>query len=202
MVDVTLDDRGRVKGSTVAPAVEFARTLVGESEVQRRLERLSPAVRERLDPSLPSLGIVPGIWYPSEIVQECIDEILFLGLDEGEADAIAARAAAAAYEAMMTGLHRAVFKLFVGPPTYARHIQRLWSLNYDNGTIVVEDAGPGHHRNVIRGWRGYHRGMLLLNNHYKAKIFELMGCRDVSFDIEEPERGSELVVTNTYWAAT
>jgi hypothetical protein len=191
---------GRIKGSVLHAALQWYAEAYGPDELRERVLPLrGQAAGDCLDVDAALLGTKAGVWYPAATIHALL-ELLPRSPAPDDVEAFARDVAAFAFERMSTGLHKMAFRMFIGPSSYPKHVQKLWSLNYDDGEVTVEVLGPGHHRATIRGWGSYHPLLFQIQNHYKRPVYELMGCSDVRFEVERDlGRGDpECVVHNRF----
>jgi hypothetical protein len=172
---IAAESKGRIKGTAFREFLVWYGTRYGRERIARAVQR-----HRQFDDASVDLGVLPNVWYPAPLVHALIDE-LTEGFTQDELAVMAQDAATEIMKKTLRGVYRAVFNLFVTPDRYRRHIDKLWSLHYDNGRPLIEVVGPGAHRVRYVDWAGHHPFVCTLNMSSAIPIYEAMGCRDVSW---------------------
>ena len=104
----------------------------------------------------------------------------------------------------LRGVYKFLFSTFASPDLYARHAQKLWTLHYDNGAVLIEngpDEGPRRvaSSRIVR-WISHHPFMCKLNGAATVPIYQAMGCRDVVCEaVACVERGGDHCGWHASW---
>ncbi|HEY6559107.1 MAG TPA: hypothetical protein VI072_17605 [Polyangiaceae bacterium] len=149
---------------------------------ERVLEALGLAQRhfsEYFDVSQPGFGVLTSRWYPAEVVHAIFDEIL-RHHSSTERPRLAEHGAQAVMNDLLQGVYRTVISMFATPERYARHGEKLWTLNYDNGR-PVSVTSPTEHRVTYIEWRSHHPFLCRINMATALALYTAMGCRDVRY---------------------
>jgi hypothetical protein len=152
------------------------------ARLKRALAALREAYPQDVDPERPGGGFLASRWYPAELVHVLVDEVI-AGRSEREQDELATRAASVVMGRTLRGVYKFLFSTFASPDLYSRHVQKLWSLHYDNGAVQLENGSAGQLRyaqsRIVR-WISHHPFICKLNGAAAVPIYEAMGCRDVT----------------------
>jgi hypothetical protein len=172
-------DLGRIKGVAFGEFLAWYEAFVNAEEVRGAVRRTHADFPDVFDLGRAQFGILASRWYRAEVVHAVLDRLI-LGKAERELETIARDAAEAIMTKTIRGVYRTVFALVITPDRYRKHIDKVWSLHYDTGRIVVEEPGPQAHRVRYEDWRSHHPMICRLNMAAGGPIYEAMGCRDVS----------------------
>lgn len=148
-----------------------APVVAAVAEVERRH-------RVGLVPEGPYFGVLASRWYRAEAVHDLLDR-LTADRSEAELARMADDAASAIMGHMLRGVYRTLFSLIATPERYARHAGKLWSTQYDTGSIVIEVTGTTEHRITFVDWASHHPFICRMNMAAARPIFEAMQCQDI-----------------------
>ena len=167
-----------MKGSALGAWIAWYAAHRDIAELMAVVERIPVEARGDLDPTSPTLGLIPTAWYPAEAVHHLLD-----GLSEGmtptELTALIRESTAASVDDGVRGIFRLAFDLLATPERYAKHIQRFWNQLHDTGTRSVQIIGPGEAFSIIEDWPGHHPMLCEVTMETMAAIFRKMGLEDV-----------------------
>jgi len=170
---------GRVKGSAIRAVVDWY--VAGGAAVEQLYSDVREGIRAQLVLGRPYLGILPSSWYDDSVIHAMCDA--FVGsMSKTIAHSSAAAGGRAAIHTAMSGVHRAMFRVFVSPALYAAHSQRLWNGYYDNGVYAVREVAPREHEVAIARWSSHHPLLCASLRGSTTVIYESMGCRAVRVD--------------------
>src|SRR5262249_2290774 len=107
-----------------------------------------------LDVRQPHLGVLPGSWYPAEILHALYDHYT-ANMSEAEWQKLARDIANAFCDRLLSGIYKAFVSILATPQRYAQNAQRLWDHTFDNGTLVVR-VSANRADSVVSDWRSHH----------------------------------------------
>ena len=177
--------KGNVKGAVLREFVLFCEQHDDRERLKRALDALHEAYPQDVDPKRSGGGFLASRWYPAELVHVLVDEVI-KGRSQAEQDALAQRAASAIMGRTLSGVYRFLFSTFATPDLYARHVNKLWSLHYDNGQVQIDNKPREGMRNVasqrVVRWISHHPFVCKLNAAAAIPIYEALGGRDVRYE--------------------
>lgn len=177
-----------VKGSALTYWVAWYVEHHGAGALMAVAAQIPPEERGDLDPSSPSLGLIPTDWYPSSAVGRLLDGITE-GMSDEERAALIRESTAAGVQQAIRGIFQLAFGLLATPERYARYIQRFWSQLHDTGRRRIDLVGPGEASSIIEDWPGHHPILCSVTMETMAAVFRRMGLQEV--EVERVECVSE-----------
>ena len=163
-----------VKGSAFASRIKWVQLNQGEAGLKRLEAGASSGLTEMLHE-----GAIMSRWYPFEQfveLNQCIDRTFGKG-DLGLVKELGRYGA----DANLTTIYRLFFKVGTVKWVMAR-AARLWSLHYDSGSMVVNQA-PGREVEMrIEDFERPHRVHCLSVQGWAERSVELSGGADVALD--------------------
>lgn len=181
------DPRGAIRGMICRDFVEWTVDELGPEEVARALSRADPGDLEDLDLARPGLGILPSVWYPASRMHRLLD-VLFAAVEPSQRLRLAASAGEHVFEAQMSGLQRAIFRLMLTPDRYVKHAHRAWRHNFTNGELAYERMERAH-RCTYTGWRAHHPLICRMMMAGKLTVYRAMGLPDPRVEVVRCARG-------------
>jgi hypothetical protein len=174
-----------------------------EGSQRERVQRAAAAVpaehRHLLDPRREALGILPSLWYPSELVHALVDD-LTAGLDESELERLAREGGRAIIKDSLGGVYKVLFNFLVSPERYAKNADRIWRVFHDSGSNEMSVVGPSEHLSRIVDWRGHHPFICRLHRATTGHLYGEMKCKEVALTDEGClGRGDAACVTRIAW---
>lgn len=171
---------GRIKGFAFA---EFMTWYADRHDRPTILESLGAAGEWRkvsFSFDRPGFGILASEWYEAEIVHAVLDAV---GRRHTplELDVLAREAADEIMGKMLRGIYRTAFSICVTPERYLRHVDKVWRLQYDNGTPVIIAPRSTEHAITFRDWRSHHPIICRLNMASAGPIYGAMGCKSTKY---------------------
>jgi hypothetical protein len=170
---------GHIKGLGLRGFLAWYGANVDRERVLQALDLAQRDSSEYFDVSQPAFGVLTSRWYPAEVVHAILDEIL-RHHSRTESARLAEDAAQAVMNDLLKGVYRSIISMFVTPERYARHGEKLWTLNYDNGR-PVSVTSPAEHRVTYIEWRSHHPFLCRINMATSLTLYTTMGCRDVRY---------------------
>lgn len=176
---------GNVKGAVLREFVLFCEQHDDRERLKRALDALREAYPQDVDATRSGGGFLASRWYPAALVHVLVDEVT-RGRSEPAQDALAQRAAKVIMGRTLSGVYRFLFSTFATPDLYARHVNKLWSLHYDNGQVQIDSRPREGMRNVaqqrIVRWISHHPFVCKLNAAAAVPIYEALGGHDVRYE--------------------
>lgn len=172
-------DRGRIKGAPLREFVIWVEEHWGPEVLRRAHASLPEDQRRQLDPHRPALGVLAASWYPGDMTLDLL-EALFEGRTEQERTRAISEATARAMNANLGGIYKRFFiRLFMSPKQYVVHVNKLWSLHFDTGTITAKLVSETRIHWQIQGWRTHHPLLCRFVLCSEPAVFGAMGCKNV-----------------------
>jgi len=195
------DGPGNIKGAAFREFVTWYGKQRGSQRLEAAVAALPEGARSHLQPQREALGILAATWYPAEIVHALLDELL-RGVPADERLEMAGAASEAIMRSTLHGIYRVLFRLMATPELYARFGNRLWSMHYDSGDLILELNEPTRLSATVRDWRGHHPFICELNCAALIPIFSEMGCVDVRVTHDAcVSRHADACRYSLYWKA-
>lgn len=165
------------KGAAFRAFFEWCRKDYGESVALSVYREGGAEVQKYLDPDDPHWGIVVSTWYPDSLINRLLERQFESFEKERRLEAIA-KATAHATDKTFNGIYRQFVRMILSPSTYTRHVDRLWHLYYDTGT-VSGDYSDGQIDFRVSGWQGHHPYRCEITRFSTLEAFKMMGRKDV-----------------------
>jgi hypothetical protein len=169
---------GQVKGTGFREMVRWTEKRFGRETLRRAYDRMRPEDQAVLDPDAPLLGVVATHWYPIRISAVITDTSLD-GLSDTERRTHIRESARYTMDRTLKGVQRMLFQVMMTPERAARHMQKIWRLNYDSGVVRWEVIGPQHIEASIRDWPGHYADSCTMLQENETYFLELIGCKNV-----------------------
>jgi hypothetical protein len=176
-----MSDIGKIKGVAFFEFLAWYERRYGARLVEAAIRTVEERYGEGLDPTRTGFGVLASRWYPAGLVHDLLDQLVQVRAP-AELEAMAVDAAEYIMGRTLRGVYRAVFSMFGTPDRYARHIDKLWSMHYDTGRILVDDTKPLFHRVKYSGWKGHHSFICRMNMASSLALYGAMGCREVKYE--------------------
>jgi hypothetical protein len=171
--------KGHIKGLGLRGFLAWYGASVDRDRVLEALDLAQRDFSEYFDVSQSGFGVLTSRWYPAEVVHAIFDEIL-RHHSRAQLAQLAEDAAQAVMNDLLKGVYRSIISMFATPERYARHGEKLWSLNYDNGR-PVSVTSPTEHRVSYIEWRSHHPFLCRINMATSLTLYTAMGCRGVRY---------------------
>ncbi|MEJ7729725.1 MAG: hypothetical protein WKG00_10950 [Polyangiaceae bacterium] len=174
-------DKGHIKGVAFREFVVWFEQNHGRAQIERILELAPPTILDDLDldREREAWGIVSSRWYPVGPVHRLLDALLATRTDS-ERTRLAAQGTRAVADRMFTGIYKTLFGMLASPERWAKHSQRLWSVNYDTGDLRIRLLGPNSAESSVSNWPAHHPFLCESLVYSGIAVFEAMGCQHVS----------------------
>lgn len=176
---------GNVKGAVLREFVLFCEQHDDRERLTRALGALREAYPQDVAPARSGGGFLTSRWYPAELVHVLVDEVT-KGRSAAAQQELAQRAAKVIMGRTLSGVYRFLFSTFATPDLYARHVNKLWGMHYDNGQVQIDNKPRDGvrsvaHQRVVR-WISHHPFVCKLNAAAAIPIYEALGGRDVRYE--------------------
>lgn len=169
----------KIKGLAFMEALKWYSQTHGQGRLVEAVADLPPALRVLITkPDVPSLGLLPGSWYPSELVQ-LIFTSLCRGLPTSQAQQLPADFARASIANTLSGFYGNLMRALVSPELIAAHYQKIWRLYQSTGDCKVVIHSPTQHELRIADWGGHTPFFCKLAMHASQDVLEVVGCKNV-----------------------
>ncbi len=130
-------------------------------------------------PALPSLGLLPGSWYPSEMIQ-LIFAHLYRGMTPYQIQQLAADFSRASIANTLSGFYATLMRRLASPELIATHYQRIWGIFQSTGQCEVVVLSPTHHELRISSWAGHTPFFCQMAMYASKNVLEVVGCKQVT----------------------
>lgn len=170
----------QIKGSAVREFALWYEAHHGRAYVAGVVRRLPPEIADQIWPERHALGLVATEWYRSEVVHAILDAVSE-GRTDAEMAALLVDASDLTVRRLSRGLYQFLFRMVASPGLYAKHVQRAWRTLHSTGERTIY-LSEGMADSVTSSWPGHHRWLCFLTNETMRRVFEAMGCRDVSLE--------------------
>jgi hypothetical protein len=176
-------DVPKVKGLAFIEALKWYSKTRGQGRVVEAV-RATPA---RLtvhvsDLESPSLGLLPGSWYPSELVQHIFTHFC-VGLTKQQIRQLGVDLARAGVANTLTGMYATFTRLLVTPDLIAAHYQKIWRLYQSTGRCEVLPQSPTQHELRVHAWPAHFPLFCTMVMAGTKNIYEIVGCKNVTSTI-------------------
>ena len=153
------------------------------------------------NPTQSTLGLLPGSWYPAELIAIVFREMV-AGLPPNEMKQLAADAVKASVGNTLKGIYAPFIRLLVSPKMLAEHYQKIWRLYHNSGQFDVIVHGPTHQEFRLSGWPAHDPFLCLMNLHATRLILEMTGQKDVRGELSAcVNRGDAYCAYSQRWKA-
>jgi hypothetical protein len=176
-----LADLGKIKGVAFGEFIGWYELRYGHEPVRRAVLEVDAVHPGQLDAARIGFGVLASHWYPAPVVHTLLD-CLTRNRTESELQSMAVDAADHIMKRTLRGVYRAIFTMIATPDRYVRHIDRLWSMHYDTGSLVAQRVDETTHRVTYVGWTSHHPFICRLNMAASLPLYGAMGCRDVTYE--------------------
>jgi hypothetical protein len=183
---------GHIKGSAIRELVLWYERAHDATLLRAVARAMPPELGADLDADAPGLGVLANRWYDARVVHLLLDATVARTPPHAR-DALLREGLREGVRHASRGIYAFVLAQIASPELYARNIQRFWSLLQDSGERRIDMVGMNGALSITRAWKAHHPLACRVNQHTMAAILELMGCRDVRFDLEScvSEGGTE-----------
>ncbi len=171
-------DLGRIKGVAFGEFLSWYELRRDCDRVRRAVIDVAASYPGQLDPIRPTFGVLASEWYPAEMVHALLDRLI-AGHSPEELSAMALDAADHIMQRTLRGVYRTLFQFLATPNRHLRYAGRLWSMHYDNGSIVTRKNSETSHSFTYVSWTSHHPFICSMNMAASRPIYSLMGCQDV-----------------------
>jgi hypothetical protein len=171
----------KIKGAAFIEILKwYATTPGGPERLRRAASRLPPSVKHfATRPDHPTLGLLPGIWYPAELVTRVFAEMTD-DLTPPAVRQLALDAVKASVGTTLKGIYAGIFRMLVSPRMLAANYNRLWRLYHSTGEFEVVIASPTRFEFRLSRWPVHDPFFCQMNVHATKLILEMLGKRQVS----------------------
>ncbi|MFW6067140.1 MAG: hypothetical protein ACOC97_02295 [Myxococcota bacterium] len=169
---------GMVKGASFRELIRWARSRFGEDVLRKGYERLRPEDQALVEPGAPAMGVVATRWYPMRLAATFSDTYLE-GTSGEDRRQLIREATRFSMDRTLKGVQRMIFQVMMTPERAARHMNKIWHLNYDSGEVRWEVVAPGHIEASIRDWPGHTTDFCTMLQEMEIYFLELIGCENV-----------------------
>lgn len=177
---VDVDEAPKIKGLAFIEALKWYAKTHGQARLVEATKGLPPRLAAYLTaPTLPSLGLLPGSWYPSEMIQ-FIFANLCRGLTPPQVTHLASDFAKASIANTLSGFYATLMRALASPELIATHYQKVWRLYQSTGRCVVVIHSPTHHELRISDWPGHTPFFCKMSMFASRYVLEVIGCKDVT----------------------
>jgi len=174
-----VDEAPKIKGLAFIEALKWYANVHGQARLVEATKGLPPRYAAFITaPALPSLGLLPGSWYPSEMIQ-LIFTNLCRGLTQAQVTHLASDFAKASIASTLSGFYAALMRALASPELIATHYQKVWRLYQSTGRCEVVIHSPTHHELRISDWPGHTPFFCKMSMFASRNVLEVIGCKDV-----------------------
>src|SRR5262245_11119155 len=123
----------KIKGAAFLEVLKWYAANHGTERLRRAVQEMPDHLRHYVTrPEDPTLGLLAGTWYPSQLIALVFQEMV-LGLSPAAMRQLAADAVKASVGTTLSGIYAGVLRLLVSPKMLADHYQKLWGLYHNTG---------------------------------------------------------------------
>jgi hypothetical protein len=169
----------KIKGLAFIEGLRWYSETHGHDRLLDAAESLPPHLGGFVtDRSSPTLGLLCGSWYPSELVRWMIAHFC-RGLARDEIRRLASDFADASIGTTLTGTYAALMRTLGSPELVAAYYQKIWRLYQSTGDCRVIVHSPTKHELQISDWSGHDGFFCLMSMYASRRVLETVGCRSV-----------------------
>ena len=168
----------RVKGGAIRDLLLYYEDRFGREYASAAAHALEGESALLVWPDRVALGLLPNLWYPSEVIVAILDAIA-MRHDEETLEELMVSGSDLVVRRLSEGAYQVLFRLVASPELYAKHIQRAWDQLHTTGKRKVEIVDKGVAESSIFDWAGHHRLLCRTVNHTTRALFGAMGYRHV-----------------------
>lgn len=170
----------KIKGAGFLEILKWYASVHGPGRLRRAADRVPLAYRSLVTrPEEPTLGLLPGTWYPAEFVGMFFREMT-ADLSPVVVRQIAQDAVKASVGNTLSGLYAGIFRLLVSPKMLASNYQRLWRLYHNTGEFEVLIVAPNKYDFRLSNWPVHDPFFCLMNFYATKLILEMLGMKEVN----------------------
>ncbi|MFT3774745.1 MAG: hypothetical protein QM820_56060 [Minicystis sp.] len=172
-------DVPKIKGLAFIEALKWYAKMYGQPRLTEATKSLPRELASFItQPETPHLGLLPGSWYPSKLV-ELIFAQLYKGMTPQQKERLAADFAKASIANTLTGFYATFMRMLVGPDMIAKHFQKVWQLYQSTGRCEVIVHAPMHFELRISDWPGHTQFFCDMAMFASRNVLEVIGCKNV-----------------------
>lgn len=178
-----MDEVPKIKGLAFIEALKWYSATHGQARLVDAVHELPKRYAAFITaPELPSLGLLAGSWYPSEMIQ-LIFASLARGLSAPQITQLAADFAEASIAQTLSGFYAALMRALASPELIATHYQKIWRVYQSTGRCEVVIHAPTHHELRISDWAGHTPFFCRMSMFASRSVLEVIGCKQVTSSI-------------------
>jgi hypothetical protein len=173
-------DVPKIKGLAFIEALKWYAKTRGQARILEALEATPQRLRVHVtQPDSPTLGLLPGSWYPSELIQTLFVHFCN-GLGPREVQQLAADFSKVAIANTLTGMYGTFMRMLVSPDMIASYYQKIWRLYQSTGRCEVIVRSPTCHELRVHEWPAHYHFFCMMVMFGTKSIYEIIGCKNVT----------------------
>lgn len=172
---------GRIKGAAIRDFIAWYAREHDFDRLKRAIQQLPAQTQANFDLSSGTLGVLPSTWFEAADVHRVLD-LITEGLPPPAYNKLANDAGHATVQALMTGVQKIIFSIFLTPGAYAKVATMAFRTNYDAGSVTNEELGPRRHAGTVHGWNAHHPFLCRMHVAIKLEIYAAMGCKQARIE--------------------
>lgn len=171
-----MEDVPKIKGLAFIEALKWYATTHGQDRLVAATKGLAPHLAVFITSTTsPSLGLLPGSWYPSELINH-VFSALSRGMTPIQTQQLAASFAQAAIGNTLKGMYATLMRALVSPQMIGTHFQKIWRLYQSTGVCEVTTLAKNRQELRISDWGGHTPFFCQMVRFSARNVLEVSGC--------------------------